>query len=334
MSEKKNLPNNIVIYTSQSLQSYKDYGIGIPMLNERVTKTFDFIKDKYAITETPFELLNEYGQEVLQRAHTKSFLQKVKDSPDEVVLRTYELIKEDGSYHRYDPSEAKKPLSDFIDKSMMHVNGTILACKSALELGVSYHLGGGMHHAMSDGPGGFCMFNDIVIAIRTLQKEGRIKKAMVIDMDAHKGDGTAEVSYGDETIRCFSIHMKEGWPLTKDDKSGPSFTPSDLDVPVSPEDDYLKIFKEEVSHFVQECDLAIVVHGADVYEKDELESAELIKLTKEQVLERDAFIHKLLSSQNIPQAWVMAGGYGRYVHEVFTAGLDHILSEYIKKMPL
>lgn len=330
MSEKK----KFVIYNPLSLHYYSDYGIGIPMLNERVEKPFAHIQDKFQIEATEEKLFSRYGKEILPLAHDPDYCERVERHPEQVVMDTYELVKKDGSYNRYEPSQAIKPLGDFIQKALGHVNGTVLACENALENGFCYHLGGGMHHAMSFKPGGFCMFNDMVLAIRLLQREGKIKRAVIIDMDAHKGDGTAQIVAGDSTIRAFSIHMKEGWPLDNEDHSDPSFTPSDRDVGVLREDNYLEIFAREIHDFNPCEDLAIVVHGADVYEKDELESANLIQLSKEEVLKRDQFIYHYLKERNIPQAWVMAGGYGRYVHEIFTQFLDYALeSTLVKEVP-
>jgi len=321
MSEKKNL----VIYNPVSLHHYKEYGIGIPMLNERVERPFSYISKKYGVTPTSEEYFHKYGREILSLAHDKEYCERVVTDPKSVVIDTYELVNDDGSYNRYDPESATRPLEDFINKALGHVNGTIMACENSLSTGFCYHLGGGMHHAMSFRPGGFCMFNDMVTAIRLLQEQGVIKNAVIIDMDAHKGDGTAQIVKGDSSIRAFSVHMKNGWPLDKEDKSDASFTKSDYDLEVVLEDDYLDLFKDAIEKFNPKEDLAIVVHGADVYEKDELESANQIQLSREEVLERDKFIYNYLKKKEIPQAWVMAGGYGKYVHEVFTQFLDFAL---------
>lgn len=324
------MKKNLVIFTQNSLQSYEDYGIGIPMRNSRVVIPFENLKNKYNYEETDLNYFNELTIDDLSLCHTKEFVDKVNGDPESVVLATYELVNSDGSYNRFDPKLAKKPLTDFIAKGMLHVNGTFLAAKNALENGFCYHLGGGMHHAMSHRPGGFCMFSDIVIAIRKLQKLGKIKNALVIDMDAHKGDGTAQITCADNTIKTYSIHMKEGWPLN-DPGSIDSQTPSDKDVGVLATDNYLEVFKSSVTEFLSEnkshFDLCLVVHGADVYEYDELPSASLIKLTKDEVFSRDQFIFNILNDLNIPQAWVMAGGYGDRVHEIFWQFIDFAAQE-------
>lgn len=323
--------NNLksLIYFPQVSHSYHEYGIGIPLLDERVLKTFDYISNKFSFVKSSDPTTVELSINDFKLAHEDEFVEKILSDPDTVVKQTYELINEDGSYNRYDPSQAIRELSDFVDKALIHVKGTYLAARSSLDNNFCYHLGGGMHHAMSFRPGGFCMVNDIVISLRKLQSEKLVKEAIVIDMDAHKGDGTAQITKDDDSISTFSIHMENGWPLDKEDKSDPSFTASSCDVGVELEDDYLKIFKKKIVSFSSiKADIACVVHGADVYEKDGLESSSLIQLTKEQVLERDLFIYNHLKERGIPQFWVMAGGYGEHAHEIFTQFLDSVLGDY------
>ncbi len=301
-------------FMKDSLGSYLEYGIGVPLRDERVTKILsDYKNSKFLVNSK----LTNFTLDELLLAHTPEFVESCKKDPQSVVLKAYELINEDGSYHRYDPDSATKPLSDFIQRALGHCEGTYLAACNALESGFSYHLGGGMHHAKSDGPGGFCLFNDMVIAIRKLQKDGKIKRALVIDTDAHKGDGTAEILKDDDSIDCISIHMKEGWPLDNPDKTNSSFTPSTYDIPVLPSDDYLKEQGRIEEYLNDDYDLCMVVQGADVYVDDILESAKGIQLSLEDCLKRDLYTYELLKKRGIPQAWVMAGGYGDEVYKVF-----------------
>ncbi len=312
-------------FNSKSLQGYSDYGINIPMLDNRVLDTIHFIKSRWDIELEEFTVNHSTDIELLELVHDKDFVKKVKESPEKHVLETYELVKSDGRFHRYDPEAASKPLSDLIDRGMLHVHGTLQSARAALMNGFCYHLGGGMHHAMTHRPGGFCMFNDIVITHRKLIKEGLIKKGIVIDTDAHKGDGTAQCTNADLTIETLSIHMKDGWPL--DGSSTESFIPSSHDIPVTLEDNYLEVYETKLNSLKLSGDLAIVVHGADVYEHDVLESAKGIQLTKDECLLRDRITYHYLKDRNIPQVWVMAGGYGPHAHEVFSQFIDYALGD-------
>src|SRR5690606_33375644 len=139
----------------------------------------------------------------------------------------------------------------------------------ALEKGESFFLGGGFHHAMSFGGRGFCLLNDIVIAAKWISSQKNLSNIWVIDVDAHKGDGTAELTVNDENITTFSIHMADGWPLDEDSKDSngnlkPWFLPSDVDIPIKENEEkiYLKKLEEGLLKLEKDfgpADLAIVV---------------------------------------------------------------------------
>jgi len=196
-----------------------------------------------------------------------------------------------------------------------------------------------MHHAQKDYGNGFCLLNDIVIAIRKLQTEKVIKQAWVIDVDAHKGDGTAALTAGDDSVTTLSIHMAAGWPLDEEKydsggKLNPSFIPSDIDIPIAAGEEHLYVarLKEGLKMLESQptADIAVVVAGADPYEKDELPSAKLLQLSLEQLQERDLLIYDFLQNKSIPTAYLMAGGYGESAWEVYTQFLEWALLDNLK----
>lgn len=316
-----------------SLLSLPDYGIQIPLTNGRIHKICELLKNKNQEVQTEYPVT--LSREDLERVHSKPFMEKLFGSEEEkekVVMETFELIMPDGSFHRYDPHSAKKPLSDLIEKVLFQTRGTMSAVKAALKTGEAFHLGGGYHHSMSFGGRGFCMLNDIVIAARWSQKNLGTKLIWIIDVDAHKGDGTAELTQNDPSIRTLSIHMKEGWPLNSGEAHDPWFIKSDVEIGIEAglENNYLEMLKNglrELESLDQmKPDLAIVVQGSDPYEKDELPSSGLLKLTKSQMLERDKLVYDFLKSKNIPQAYVMAGGYGEHAWEVYVEFISWLLA--------
>jgi acetoin utilization deacetylase AcuC-like enzyme len=254
------------------------------------------------------------------------------------IIKTYELLDAQGRYHRYDPLSATAPLTGLFERILERVSGSCQCCTVALEKGFCFYFGGGMHHAHKSFGHGFCLLNDIVIAIRKLQADKRVKTAWVIDVDAHKGDGTAALTAGDPSIFTFSIHMGRGWPLDmpESDESGqrhPSFVPSDIDIPIFPgEDDlYLVKLEEGLRKLANgpAADIAVVVSGADPYEKDELPSTAGLKLTLEQLFARDWNVYQFLKQRRIPRAYLMAGGYGEHSWEVYTRFLQWALTDHL-----
>jgi acetoin utilization deacetylase AcuC-like enzyme len=254
------------------------------------------------------------------------------------IIRTYELIDADGNTHRYQPALATRPLSELFDRILIRAGGTLQCCRKALESGFCFYFGGGMHHAQKEYGAGFCLVNDLVTALRRLQAETRIRSAWVIDVDAHKGDGTAALAAGDDSITTLSIHMAAGWPLDQPERDAegrpnPSFTPSTVDIPIAAGEEpvYNLRLREGLARLSEtgRPDLALVVCGADPYELDELPSTAGLKLSLEQLLERDQLVYSFLKTRKIPGAWVMAGGYGRNSWRVYTQFLEWALLEHM-----
>ncbi|EQC49174.1 histone deacetylase family protein [Bacteriovorax sp. BSW11_IV] len=309
----------MIIYNSKMDQRFTDFGIEIPIVDDRSSKVVDAL----GIASTNTDNFSSITKEDLLLAHTENYISGLfdKDRLELLLMEAYELVRADGTYHRYNPTSAKFPLSELRDRVLMQCGGSHYAMKSALDKGATYFLGGGMHHAMSFGGRGFCLVNDIVIGIRKLQKDKKIKKALVVDVDAHKGDGTAQLCFGDETIYTISLHMKRGWPLDDASEGDPWLIPSDMDVEfdVGEEGSYLTKLAAALKKACEEheFDLVVIADGADPYEHDELESASLIQLTKEQMLARDLILFDFFKTKKIPQCYLMAGGYGKRSYEIY-----------------
>lgn len=311
-----------LIYHPDFIHCLEDYGIDIPLKDDRSEKVF---KSLASLKVTPFAgEIKELNWKDLLLAHDNSYVDRLKSkiSVDREMIKTYELVDSNGDFNRYKPHLAKKSLNQLLQHLLKQAYGSYLAMDFSLSLDFSYYLGGGMHHAMRNEGRGFCPINDIVIGIKKLQKEGRIKKAIVIDVDAHKGDGTAQITKDDDSIFTYSIHMKKGWPLNNPNKNDPSFIKSNCDVEILREEseNYNVLLRKSLDFILDEYqfDLAVIVNGADPYEKDELLSSRELALTKEQMLERDVFLYNSLKEKKIPQAWLMAGGYGEHSWEIYS----------------
>lgn len=188
---------------------------------------------------------------------------------------------------------------------LMNVGGTILAARLALENGVGINCGGGSHHAFKDHGEGFCLLNDIAVAIKKLFKERRIKRAMVIDLDAHQGNGTAAIFRGDRRVFTFSIHGAESYPEKKEKSS--------LDIGLRPgagDAAYLAVLRRELPKAMKKFrpDLAVYVAGADVYKRDLLGG---LGLTMGGIKKRDAFVFGECRARRVPVALVLSGGYAK-----------------------
>jgi len=187
--------------------------------------------------------------------------------------------------------------------------GTILAARNALRGGLGFNLGGGFHHAFPDHGEGFCAIHDVAIAIRKLQKEGLVQKAMVVDCDVHHGNGTAGIFAGDKTVLTLSIHQHNNYPATK--------PPSTIDIHLSDgtgDEEYLKRLQQACQFAINgfSPDLLMYIAGADPYFDDQLGG---LGLTMEGLMARDQLVLDLCRSRNVPVAVTLAGGYARNVED-------------------
>ncbi len=197
-----------------------------------------------------------------------------------------------------------------VERSRRSAGGTLAACRAALDEGTAVNLAGGTHHAFADHGEGYCVFNDVAIAVRALQAEGRIGRAVIIDCDVHQGNGTASLFQDDNTVFTFSIHGARNYPFRKE--------ASDLDVALdddTEDDAYLSALDEALVESIRasSADLAIYVAGADPFVGDTLGR---LALTKDGLRVRDRVVLGHLRAAGLPVAVVMAGGYARNVDDI------------------
>lgn len=329
------------LYDNKLRLDLLEFGIEIPIKYEKVEKTIEYIK-KHPLVGEKFnrlfkdEITSIITKDDLLRVHSREYVERLYSANvDKEVIKSYELIDNNGRYNRFNPKKATRPLVEMFDRELLISAGTYECCQKSLDKGFSFFFGGGSHHAKSDYGEGFCIINDLVVAVKRLQAEKKISTVWIIDVDAHKGDGTAALTAGDDSIRTLSIHMKNGWPLDANEfingKLNPSFVPSDIDIGISEGEEKLYNIKLEKGLYRLASfgipDLALVVLGADPYEEDELPSSSLINLSFEKMEERDLLIYQFLKDLKIPQAYVMAGGYGVECWKVYSRFLVHVLMD-------
>jgi acetoin utilization deacetylase AcuC-like enzyme len=191
----------------------------------------------------------------------------------------------------------------------LSAGGSILAGRLALEAGAAVNIGGGFHHAHPDHGEGFCVLNDIAIAIRKLQKDKAIERAMTVDCDVHQGNGTAAIFAGDLSVFTLSIHQENNYPYPK--------PPSTLDINLrDPVEDaeYLRELEKGFDSALAEFqpDLIVYVAGADPYRDDQLGG---LRLSLEGLERRDRLVFEKARAKKIPVAVTLAGGYARRVED-------------------
>ena len=198
-----------------------------------------------------------------------------------------------------------------IERSRRSAGATIMALRSALAGdGIAANLAGGTHHAGFDRGGGYCVFNDSVIAARHAQHHGLARRLLIVDLDVHQGNGTAELCAGDDSIYTFSMHGARNYPARK--------PASDLDVALpngTSDAQYLDSLACHLTIAIRDsvADAVIYLAGADPFVGDRLG---LLALTKAGLAERDRQVFQACRRHSLPVAVTMAGGYAARIEDI------------------
>ena len=227
----------------------------------------------------------------------------------------YELLLED--CNQVFKNMARKigfPLSEtLVEREIVIADGTIKASKHAIKYGVAMNVAGGTHHAYSNRGEAFCMFNDQAIGARYLLNKKLAQRILIVDLDVHQGNGTAEIFQNDHNVFTFSMHGKSNYPFIKEQ--------SDLDIALENNTDdktYLKILKETLLKLIdeQKPDFIYYLCGVDVIASDKLGK---LGMTVNGCKERDHFVLKTCKDNNIPVMCSMGGGYSPEIKTIVDA---------------
>ena len=202
---------------------------------------------------------------------------------------------------------------ELVERALRSSGGTLAAARDALRDGVGMNLGGGTHHAGHDFARGYCLVNDVVIAIARLRRERLVRRVLVFDCDVHQGDGTADLLTADPDAFCVSLHGLKNFPFVR--------VPSDLDVDFETgagDDEYLAGVSGALDTALAAgpFDLAFYLAGADPWEGDRLGR---LSISREGLRRRDREVLARLS--DVPTCVVLAGGYADDVHETVELNL-------------
>jgi acetoin utilization deacetylase AcuC-like enzyme len=200
-----------------------------------------------------------------------------------------------------------------VRRSRASVQGTLTAARIAIREAVGVNLAGGTHHAFSDRGEGYCVLNDIAIAIRVLQRDRWMQRMAIVDCDVHQGNGTAAIFAGEPDVFTFSIHGANNYPLHK--------VPGTLDIDLpdgTGDDEYLIALQPAVSRVLAEFQPGLVFYlaGADAHEGDRIGR---LRLSHDGLRQRDELVLGACREARVPVAVTMGGGYGRDLDDTVEA---------------
>jgi acetoin utilization deacetylase AcuC-like enzyme len=276
------------VFPSQKFRLIAEY-----LLREKLAGPEDFLEPPPA------------SDEDILRVHTEDWVSKLKDG-------TLTLSEEMKLEVPYSP--------ELVEAVWLAAGGSILAAQRAMDEGFAVNLGGGFHHAHPGYGEGFCAIHDVAVAIRRLQDDGRIEKAMVVDTDVHHGNGTAVIFRDDPRVFTLSIHQLNNYPAYKPPSS------LDLDMPDGAGDDeYLSALGPAVRRSLDKFQPQLVFYlgGADPYCEDQLGG---LSLTMEGLRQRDRLVFEEARRRGIPVAATLAGGYARRVDDTVRIHVNTILA--------
>ena len=195
-----------------------------------------------------------------------------------------------------------------VQRSFYAVGGTLAATRASLAEGYSSNLAGGTHHSFSDRGEGFCVLNDVAIAIRAMRARKLIQRAAIVDCDVHQGNGTATIFAGDNDTFTFSIHGANNYPLFKAQST------LDVELPDGTSDaEYLETLARHLpAVFAGDPEIIFYLAGADPYKGDKLGR---LALSIDGLRERDAYVLRECYEREVPIVTVMSGGYGKDIND-------------------
>jgi acetoin utilization deacetylase AcuC-like enzyme len=295
-------------------------------------------------------------------ADAADFLEPKPASDQDILLvHTQEYVRKlkTGTLSPSEEMELEVPFSPELVKAFwLAAGGSILAARQALNDGVGINIGGGFHHAFPDHGEGFCMIHDVAVAIRRLQRDGKIRNAMTVDCDVHQGNGTAAIFAGTRTasallpsagasaldspspgssqrssalpakirgahageVFTISLHQHNNYPMWK--------PPSSIDVDLPDgigDDDYLAWLDNALSSGLRQFEPELICYlaGADPYREDQLGG---LSLTMEGLKRRDELVFRVARARDIPVMVTFAGGYARNVEDTVTIHCNTVIA--------
>jgi len=200
-----------------------------------------------------------------------------------------------------------------VRRSRASVQGTLTAARIAIQDRVAINLAGGTHHAFPDRGEGYCVLNDIAVAVRCLQRDAWMQRMAIIDCDVHQGNGTAAIFANEPDVFTFSIHGASNYPLVK--------VPGSLDIGLPDEtgdEEYLRLLESSLPKILEDFrpGLAFYLAGVDPHERDRLGR---LRLTHEGLHKRDATVLQACRDAGIPVAVTLGGGYGQDINDTVEA---------------
>ncbi len=291
-----------------------------PFVEGKRKLVYEFLVKELKIQPDFFYTPKKISDDEMTLVHTKEYLESLS------YLGTEEIIK-------IPLPDYKNLNNDFLEPMRYMTAGTILACNLALEYGLAINLGGGFHHVKADEYGGFCVFADIPLAVyKILKKRDNNFKILIVDLDAHQGNGYESIFENgiyksvDKRIFIFDMYTQDNYPRDHEVKKYIDFN-YPLALYTNTKTYLEEILKKKLPEAIQMVKPNLIIYnaGMDPYERDRLGK---LKVSREGLILRDAFVVDCAKKEKIPIAILFGGSYSNDSIEIIQKSLENILKMF------
>lgn len=317
-SNRKKMKNNKlpIVYSDDYNIRFFGFQKLHPFDTEKYKKIVSHLKKTLSITEREmYEPIDQVSKRELLKVHSSEYLESLENK------QTIAQVAEMGLLAKLPLFLLKKKLLGPIKKA---VAGTLLAGELALEHKWAINLSGGYHHAKREKGEGFCFFADINLLIEHLREKKLIQSALIVDLDAHQGNGHESIHGSDSLVSILDMYNSSVYPMETHLKPF-----IDYDIPLEPytsDEKYLNLLRKYIKEALEtkKPDIIIYAAGSDIYEKDQLGQ---LKISKEGIKMRDKIMFDSAQKYDIPIVMLLAGGYHQEGGEIMGESLEEIIKE-------
>ena len=328
LSKKKSVPEKKQNAQKLPLVYHNDYNIcffGLenlhPFDSKKYGKIYKYLIDKVGIGENQFHKPEEVTDEQLKKVHSQEYLKTLHDSASKTFAQIIEI-----DLFRFLPNfiTRKKALWPM----RLATGGTLKATELAFKHGWAINLSGGYHHAKKDKGGGFSAYADIPLAAYNVFEKDPNAKIMIVDLDAHQGNGHEAILGPDKRVTIFDVYNGSIYPQDHQVKRYIKF-----DYPVESyiqDKAYLKIISEKLPEAIDTVkpDLIVYNAGTDIFEKDPLGR---MGISKDGIKNRDEFVFSQALAHNIPIVMVLSGGYTKESAGIIGKSIENLIKKVIPR---
>jgi histone deacetylase 11 len=292
-----------------------------PFDSEKYGKVHRYLMETVGIDEGAFFLPDPVSEEELLTVHTPEYLHSLKKSPTIAMISEVMMAA-------FVPNDVLQ--KHLLMPMRVATGGTILGCRLAIERGWSINLSGGYHHAKASSGGGFCFFADVPIAVRKTWEENPARKVLIVDLDAHQGNGNASIFRNEPRVDIFDIFNASIYP---GDSEAAQHVKYGRPVKMSVGDgEYLGLLKRELPPAIEESSPGLIIYnaGTDVLAGDPLGG---MNISSEGIIQRDGIVFRCALDRKIPILMLLSGGYTRKSAGVIGRSIENVLKNIIGVRP-